>query len=271
MKNNQNFSREHLLYLKKQRKNTAFVNAMRIAILISLLAFWEVFARLGLIDSFLMSSPSRVAKTIKSLIVENNLWLHVGTTLYETFAGFLIATTLGTLIAIALWWSENLRRISEPYLIVLNSLPKIALGPIIIVWFGSGVKSIIFMAIIITIIVTIITMQNAFLKTENGKIMLLKSMGANKLQILIKLVIPSSLSNFISCLKINVGLAWIGSIMGEYLTSRQGIGYLIVYGGQVFKLDLVMASTIILCFLAGIMYALVALLEKVLIKENCSK
>ena len=148
----------------------------------------------------------------------------------------------------------------------LNSLPKIALGPIIIVWFGSGVKSIVFMAVIITIIITVINMQNAFLSTDKGKIMLMESMGATKLQILYKLVFPSALKDFISCLKINVGMAWIGSIMGEYLTSKQGIGYLIVYGGQVFKLDLVMASTVILCILAGLMYAIVALIEKILIK-----
>ena len=268
MKNKENFSREHLIYLKTQRINTVFVNAMRFAILICFLLAWELLAKFNLIDSFLMSSPSRIVNTIKNLILADNLWIHVGTTLVETLAGFLIATAIGTLVAILLWWSENLRRILEPYLIVLNSLPKIALGPIIIVWFGSGIKSIIFMAIIITIIVTIITMQNAFLATDNGKIMLLKSMGATKLQILTKLVIPSSLKSFISCLKINVGMAWIGSIMGEYLTSRQGIGYLIVYGGQVFKLDLVMASTVILCVLAGGMYALVALAEKLLIKDS---
>ncbi len=268
MKNKREYSREHLLYLRKQRKNTIFVNVTRFAILLFVLLAWEFCARQGIIDSFLMSSPSRVFNTIKNLILADNLWIHVGTTLLETFAGFVIATALGTAIAIALWWSENLRKISEPYLIVLNSLPKIALGPIIIVWFGSGIKSIIFMAVIITLIVTIITMQNSYLATDREKIMLLESMGATNLQILIKLVIPSSLKSFISCLKINVGMAWIGSIMGEYLTSRQGIGYLIVYGGQVFKLDLVMASTVILCLLAGGMYALVSLLEKTLIKES---
>ena len=268
MKTRDKFSREHILFLRKQTFNTIFVNSMRVVILISFLLVWELLATLNVIDSFLTSSPTRVLKTIKNLILADNLWLHVGTTLYETLAGFFIATILGTSIAVILWWSENLRKILEPYVIVLNSLPKIALGPIIIVWFGSGVKSIIFMAVIITIIVTIITMQNAFLSTDEGKIMLLKSMGANKMQILLKLVIPSSLKSFISCLKINVGMAWIGSIMGEYLTSRQGIGYLIVYGGQVFKLDLVMASTVILCILAGVMYALVALLEKFLIKDK---
>lgn len=267
MRKTNDVSRERLAYLRGKRNNKIFVIAMRIAILTAFFALWEILARFGVIDSFLMSSPSRIISTIKNLAVSGNLWLHVGTTLYETFVGFIIATALGSAIALCLWWSKNLRKILEPYIIVLNSLPKIALGPIIIVWFGSGVKSIVFMAIIITIIVTIITMENGFLACEQSKIMLLRSMGATKIQLLTKLVIPSSFPTFISCLKINVGMAWIGSIMGEYLTSKQGIGYLIVYGGQVFKLDLVMASTVILCILAGLMYALVALAEKLFVKN----
>ena len=184
----------------------------------------------------------------------------------KTLLGFFIATLGGTAIALLLWWSEFFRKVSEPFIVVLNSLPKIALGPIIIVWFGAGTKSIVFMAIIITIIFTVITMQNGFLSTEKNKILLLKSLGASKGEILIKLVIPSALPTFTSCLKINVGMAWIGSIMGEYLVSKQGIGYLIVYGGQVFRLDLVMASTVILCVLAALMYGVVAIIEKLLLK-----
>jgi NitT/TauT family transport system permease protein len=145
-------------------------------------------------------------------------------------------------------------------------LPKIALGPIIIIWFGSGFKAIIFMTVLIGIIVAVITMLNGFMATDTDKILLLKSMGATKFQILLKLVIPGSLPTLISMLKISVGMAWIGSIMGEYLVSRAGLGYLIVYGGQVFKLDLVMASTVVLCVLASLMYALVATLEKRVIK-----
>ncbi len=267
MINKSEISRERLLFLRKKRNTKIFVVFMRIFILCAFFVLWEVLAVTGVIDSFLSSSPSRIAKTLKDLLLSGDLWLHIGTTVYETVIGFLIATVLGTAIALALWWSENFRKIAEPYVIVLNSLPKIALGPIIIVWFGSGVKSIIFMTVIITIIVTIITMQNGFLATDKGKTMLLESMGASKFTIMKKLVLPQSLPTFISCLKINVGMAWIGSIMGEYLTSKQGIGYLIVYGGQVFKLDLVMASTVILCILAGVMYALVALLEKFLTKH----
>ncbi|MBE7061708.1 MAG: ABC transporter permease [Clostridiales bacterium] len=266
MKNKNTFSREHLLYIRKIKRQTCFVWVMRFALLIALLGIWELFAYLNVIDSFISSSPSRIIKTTKELFLENNLLKHIGVTMYETMLGFLIAVGLGYLIALLLWWSERIRRILEPYIVVLNSLPKIALGPIIIVWFGSGSKAIIFMAVIIGIIVAIMTMLNGFLSTDNNKILLLKSMGATKTQILIKLVIPGSLPTLISMLKISVGMAWVGSIMGEYLVSRAGLGYLIVYGGQVFKLDLVMASTVVLCVLATFMYGLVALLERCIIK-----
>ncbi len=263
-----NLSNSRLIYLKDKKRKKATVLAFQIGILVSFLAIWEILAHFKIIDAFLMSMPSKIVKTIYDLFLSGELFLHVFTTLYETVLGFLIATFLGTFIAILLWCSEYLRKILEPYIVVLNSLPKIALGPIIIVWFGAGTKSIVFMAIIITIIVTVITMENGFLSVDKNKIKLLNSLGASKMQILFKLILPASLKTFISCLKINVGMSWIGSIMGEYLVSKQGIGYLIVYGGQVFKLDLVMASTVILCVLAGLMYFLVVLIEKLFLKRH---
>ena len=266
MKNKLNFSLEHIKYINKIRRETGFIYLARFLILALIIALWEVLAVLEIIDPFITSSPSRIIKTTKSLFIENNLTYHIGITMYETTLGFIIAVILGYVIALSLWWSERAKRILEPYIVVLNSLPKIALGPIIIVWFGSGSKAIIFMAVLIGIIVAIITMLNGFLATDKNKILLLKSMGANKFQILTKLVIPGSLPTLISMLKISVGMAWVGSIMGEYLVSRAGLGYLIVYGGQVFKLDLVMASTVVLCILATFMYSLVALLEKLIIK-----
>ena len=240
-------------------------------ILVTFIFLWELLATFKIIDSFLMSQPSKILLTIKNLLVSGELFKHIFTTLYETILGFLIATILGSVIALILWWSEYLRKVLDPYVVVLNSLPKIALGPIIIVWFGAGTKSIIFMAVIITIIVTIITMESGFLSVDKNKIKLLKSLGATKLQTLLKLVIPASIPTFVSCLKINVGMAWIGSIMGEYLVSKAGLGYLIVYGGQVFKLDLVMASTIVLLVLSGLMYASISLIEKLIIKRELTK
>ncbi len=264
----QQISYARKLYLAKNKSNRFWIIFFRIAILVGFLGIWELFAETGVYDPFITSSPSRIVITTKRLFAENDLLYHVGITLSETLLGFFIAVSGGYLIALILWWSDRLQKILEPYIVVLNSLPKIALGPVIIVWFGSGMKAIVFMAMLIGIIVTIITMLNGFISADKAKILLLKSMGANKLQILFKLIIPSSMPSFISMLKINVGMAWIGSIMGEYLVSRAGLGYLIVYGGQVFKLDLVMAATIILCILAAAMYAIVAFLEKILIKSG---
>lgn len=269
MKNvKKDFSDGHLLYVKKLKKQNVLMHVFRITLLVFLMALWETLATFNVIDSFISSSPSKIFITTYNLTVENDLMYHIGVTLYETIAGFLIAVVLGYSIALVLWWSESLRKILEPYIVVLNSLPKIALGPIIIVWFGSGSKAIIFMAVLVGIIVAIITMQNGFLATDKEKILLLKAMGANKFQIMTKLVIPGSFPTLISMLKISVGMAWIGSIMGEYLVSKAGLGYLIVYGGQVFKLDLVMASTVVLCALAALMYGAVALLERKLVKKS---
>ena len=257
-----NYSQEHKQYLKKIKKQKTIVFSSQIIILILLFGLWELFAQIGIIDSFIMSSPSRIISTSKELFESGNLWYHIGVTLYEAVVGFVLATVIGFLIATILWWNDYIRKILEPYLVVLNSLPKIALGPIIIVWFGAGTKAIVFMAFLIMIIITIISFLNAFISCDEDKILLLKSMGASKFQILTKLIVPNALPEFVSILKINVGMTWVGTIMGEYLVSRAGLGYLIVYGGQVFKLDLVMSSTIILCILASVMYAFVAILEK---------
>lgn len=268
MKNELHHSREHLLYLRGVKKKTIWVNVIRIAILFFFLSLWELSAQFNWINPFITSSPSRIAKAIADLYKNGTLFYHVGTTLWETLIGFFIAVGLGYAIALLLWWSESFRRISEPYFVVLNALPKIALGPLIIIWCGTGSGAIVFMTVLIGIIVAILNMLNGFMATDENKLLLMKSMGATKLQILTKLVIPSSLPNFISMLKINVGMAWIGSIMGEYIVSKAGIGYLIVYGGQVFKLDLVMSAVFILCLLAALMYAFVALLEKLVIKNR---
>lgn len=256
------YSKEYGEYLKKIRINKGIILTFQLAILVSIFLIWELFAKLNLIDTFIMSSPSKIIKQIGILIENGTLFYHIGITLMEATIGFFIATIVGTVIAIILWWNETIRKILDPYIVVINSLPKIALGPILIIWIGAGFGAIIAMDILIMIVITILSMLSAFNSCDENKILLLKSMGATKLQILLKLIIPNSLIEFISVLKINVGLTWIGTIMGEYLVSKAGLGYLIVYGGQVFKLDLVMASTIILCLLAALMYFLVVILEK---------
>lgn len=266
--NQQNFSQEYKAYVRKNIWHKVLIVSIQIALLGLIIGLWELLAKTGAINVFITSSPSRIWATIKDLIAGGSLWGHIGVTLYEATIGFLIATIAGTLIAIVLWWNETIRRVLDPYIVVLNSLPKIALGPILIVWVGIGTKSIVAMDILIMIVITIISMLNSFTSCDEGKIMLMKSMRANKFQILFKLILPNSLCDFISVLKINVGLTWVGTIMGEYLASKAGLGYLIVYGGQVFKLDLVMASTVILCVLAALMYFIVALIEKLVYKHR---
>lgn len=262
MKNQKNFSKAHKDYVKRLKTNKFIIIFFRIFILIAFLGLWELLTALNILDSFFVSSPSRIVSQIINLANEGTLFSHTIITLYETIIGFAIATILGYVIAALLWWNERVRKIFEPYIVVLNSLPKIALGPVIILWVGAGTKAIVLMCILICIVITTMTMLSAFMSVEEGKILLLKSMNANKFQILFKLILPSSMPEFISVLKINVGMSWVGSIMGEYLTSKAGLGYLIVYGGQVFKIDLVMAATTVLCVLAFLMYFLVSLLEK---------
>ena len=235
-------SLEHEKYLYSIRKKKMWITISQWGVLIALLVCWELMALTGVIDAFIFSSPSRILSTLLSLWTDSNLLLHIGVTLYETVAGFLIATAVGTLVAVGLWWCESLRKIFEPYLVILNSLPKVALGPIIIIWAGAGTKAIITMAVLICIIITTINMLNGFVEVDKDKLLLMKTLGATKLQILTKLILPANVGTLLATLKINVGLSWVGSIMGEYLVSKAGLGYLIVYGGQIFKLDLVMAT-----------------------------
>ena len=257
-----NYSESHKKYLKSQKLNFWIIKISQVMLLVLILGLWELFTKVKILDPFFVSSPSRMFGTTIDLFKNGNLLHHMWITLYETLLGFIIATVIGYLVAVVLWLSESVRKVLEPYIVVLNSLPKIALGPLIIIWVGSGTKAIVAMCVLICIVITTLSMLNSFLSCDKDKILLLKSMNANKFQILTKLIIPHSFVDFISLLKINVGLSWVGTIMGEYLVSKAGLGYLIVYGGTVFKLDLVMTSTVILCILAGLMYAIVALIEK---------
>ncbi len=224
---------------------------------------WELLARFEVIDSFITSSPTRVIKTFVSLLGDG-LLKHILITCLETIAGFLLGTVVGTLIASALWWSPFLGKVLSPFLVVLNSLPKVALGPIIIIWVGAGTSAIITMALAISLIVTILEMLNGFESTDENKIKMAEAFGANKFQIFTKIVFPSNVPVLLNVLKVSIGLSMVGVITGEFLVSKAGLGYLIVYGGQVFKLDLVMTSVIILGVVACFMYQGIVLLEKLI-------
>lgn len=263
-------SEERRKYLKKQKLEKLLVIGSQILLLITFLSLWELLANKGIIDSFITSSPSRILKTFANFTT-NNLLLHIKVTIYETIIGFGIGILLGLVIAIILWWSKFLCEVLEPYLVVLNSLPKVALGPIIIIWVGAGTRAIIVMAIAISLIVTILDILNGFLNTDKELIKMAKTFNANKWQVLTKIVIPANISTFINSLKINIGLSLVGVISGEFLISKAGLGYLITYGGQVFKLDLVMSSIIVLGIFAGLMYGAVILIERFLLKSKVLK
>lgn len=229
---------------------------------------WQLLADYNLINTFITSSPKEVIKTIINLHQTNNLYHHIWITIYETVISFAIGTILGYIIASILWWNKFIAKVSDPYLTILNSLPKVALGPIIIIWAGAGINSIILMALLISVIITVINVYQGFNETDPNKIKLMKSFKASKKQIYFKLILPSSTPTMISALKINVSMSLIGVIMGEFLVSKEGIGYLIMYGSQVFNLNLVISGIFILAIVATVMYYLVCIIEIKIIKNK---
>ncbi|NMB27485.1 MAG: ABC transporter permease [Tissierellia bacterium] len=263
---NNKISIEHSKYLKKIKKRKRTILTTQIAIFVLGLILWEVVAKLNWIDTFLTSYPSQIWELFLEYTKNGNLFYHVGISVLETIAGFLAGTILGIIIAIGLWWSDFWAKVLDPYLVVLNSLPKTALAPIIIIWVGAGYSGIIVTAITISIVVTIMNMFVSFISVDEDKIKLLQTFGATKYQILKKVILPYSIPTMISTLKVNIGLSWVGVIVGEFLVSKAGIGYLIVYGGQVFKLDLVMMSVFILALISALMYKVIAILEEKIIK-----
>lgn len=259
--------KEHEKYIKSisTRKKKIFIS--RLLILVIFFALWEIAGDLNWIDPFLTSTPSRMFKNLIKLYLEGTLFKHIGITCIETIIGFLLSTILGTLIAILLWLSDFVSDVLDPYLVVLNALPKIALAPIIIFWVGNGMSAIVMVTVLICIVVTILTVLNGFREVDKDKIRLLKTFGASRFQILTNLIMPASVPTLVSTLKINVGLSWVGVIMGEFLVAKEGLGFLIIYGGQISQLDTVMVSIIILAILAYVMYKLVELAEKKIKKK----
>lgn len=262
-------SREYLIFLRKQRRRTFLIFGCRVMILFFIFLLWELAARMSWINAFITSQPTRIWATTLKMFQEGQLLLHLGYTIGETIAGFTMGTFLGIIVAVILWWSDFVSKILDPYIVILNSIPKVALGPIFVVWLGTNVQAVIAMAIAISIIVTIMMVHNGFKAVDPNKLKLLYSFGATKMMVLSKVILPASLPTMIAALKVSVGLSLVGTIVGEFLASRAGLGYLIIYGGQIFNMSLVMASVILLSILSIILYTLVSILEhKVLNREE---
>lgn len=271
MKNKVIGSPGYLNYLKGIKKEARHIHWLQILFCISFLILWEVLATYGVIDDFIFSKPSAIWNLLIKYISTGEIFRHLGISLYETLVGLVIGTLGGLFIAICLWWSDKLAKVLDPVLVVLNALPKTALAPILIVWVGMSAKGIIAIAVITSITVTIMSAYNYFITVDDEKIKLMKSFGANKWQILTKLILPANSINIINLIKINIGMTWVGVIVGEFISSRAGIGYLIVYGGQVFKLDLVMMGIFVLAICTLIMYQGVNMLENYLRKTQSAK
>ena len=255
-------------YLKSIKLKRLFISLVQISIVVIFIFLWEFLTRKQIINSFIYSSPSNIFSTLKTLIISNSLLPHILTTLYEVIIAFILGISLGFLIAVIFYEFDIVAKIFDPFLTVLNSMPKVALGPIIIIIAGANTKSIIIMALLINLIVSITTIYNGFLNTDKIKLKMFHTFKATKLQILFKLVIPSSFNTIISSLKLNIALTLIGVITGEFLVSQKGIGYLIIYGTQVFNLDLVMTGIFLLLIISFILYKLVIIIEKKVIKNS---
>jgi len=261
------YSKEHISFLKKIKKNNFLIKISQLLIIILFIIIWQLLANFELINTFIFSSPKKVLECIINLHIKGNLYNNILVTVWETIFSFTLGTLIGLVIASLMWWNKFFAKVIDPYLTIINSLPKVALGPIIIIWAGAGMKSIILMALLISVVVTIISVYQGFIETDPIKIKLMKSLKATKLQTYTKLILPCSIPNIISALKINISMSLIGVIMGEFLVSKEGIGYLIMYGSQVFNLDLVIAGIVILCIVAAVMYYIILYIEKKLIKN----
>jgi NitT/TauT family transport system permease protein len=255
-----------LEYIKKKSKYKRSVTTFRLIIFFVFISLWQITTSIGLIDSFIFSSPSKIFTCFYNMLLDGTILHHIFITLAETFISFFLVILIGVLMSVLLWSNEKLSEILEPYLVVLNSLPKSALAPLLIVWLGANMKTIIVAGISVAIFGTIISLFAGFKEVDNDKIKLIYTLGGSKRNVLVKVVLPSSIPIIISTMKVNIGLSLVGVVIGEFLAARSGLGYLIIYGSQVFKLDWVIMSIVILCIIAMGLYKGINLIEKLYLK-----
>ncbi|MEK4058765.1 ABC transporter permease [Paenibacillus sp. FSL L8-0436] len=259
---------KHSDYRKKKRRWQSRVMAVRGSLLLLFFLLWEAGARLGWIDELLFSYPTKVFRQIWEDMISGSLWPHLGITVGETVVGFVLGTLLGTLLAVIIWWSPFLSAVLDPYMVVFNSMPKVALGPIFIVMFGAGFTAIVITTLSITVLITTLVVYNSFCSVDPNLVKVVRSFGATRVQEFFKVILPASFPTVVSTLKVNVGMSWVGVIVGEFLVARSGLGYLIIYGFQVFNFTLVMSSLLIIAAVATAMYQMVVYVEKLLLSRR---
>ena len=249
-------------FIEREQMHKKKVAVWRMMLLVLLLAMWELCTRLGMMDAFIFSSPSRVLLCFWRMVRDKSIFEHIGITLMETLVSFLIVTAAGTAAAVALWFSRSASEILEPYLVMLNSLPKSALAPMLIVWLGNHVYTIVAAAVSVALFGSILTLHTGFQSVDPEKIKLIYSLGGSRRDVLSKVLLPGSVPMLISNMKVNIGLCLVCVIIGEFLAAQKGLGYLIIYGSQVFQLDLVMTSIVLLCLFSTVLYKGIGWLEK---------
>ena len=255
-------SRQQKQYLARQKKEKHIILAARTLLFVLFMGLWEISSDLGWIDSFIFSSPSKITLCFLEMLKNRSLFLHIGITLYETFISFILVILLSILAAILLWYSKKLSEILEPYLVVLNSLPKSALAPLLIVWLGANERTIVVAGMSVAIFGSVINLYSGFCQADPEKLKLIETLGGHKKEKLLKIVLPSSIPLILSVMKVNIGLCLVGVIIGEFIGARKGLGYLIIYGSQTFRLTWVLMSIVILCIIAMLLYFALYLIEK---------
>ena len=249
-------------YLFRLKRDRILIHVSRLLLLVFFLFFWETASKKQWIDSFIFSSPSLILKTFVKMMKEQSLTLHIRITLSETLVSFFLVMGLGILCAVFLWLCPKISRILEPYLVVLNSLPKSALAPLLIVWLGASEKTIIVSGISVAIFGCILNLYTGFTQISQEKLKLIRTLGGGRIDELFKIVLPSSVPTILSNMKVNIGLCLVGVIIGEFIGARQGLGYLIIYGSQTFKLTWVLMSIVILMIIAMLLYGILNLIER---------
>ena len=257
-----NHTPEHESFLCAVRRRRHLVFITQATLAASFFVLWELAARARIIDAFIFSQPTRIISGAQGLIASGQLWQHIASTLGMTLLGFALSSIFGIVIAMVLWWNEFWRRVLEPYLVMFNSMPKTALAPVIIVMFGTNFRSVLITAILTAIIVTIMNVLQAFLEVSHEKIKLIYTFGGSKRQALTKVILPASVPSIFNTLRINIGLSFIGVVVGEFLVANTGLGFLIIYGSQIFRMDWVMLSIMLLMLMAAGLYRTVAWSEK---------
>lgn len=248
-------------FVISHRHHHRMVSVWRTLLFVFFLVLWESSVAFGSLDSFFFSSPLRIISCTINQMKENLMLMHIGITLFETIVSFILVLLISILSAVTLWYSPKISEILEPYLVILNSLPKSALAPLFIVWLGTGTKTIIVAGISVAVFGSIISFYTAFLQVNSETITLIYTLGGKKRDAFFKVVLPSSIPILLSTSKVNIGLALVGVIIGEFLAARCGLGYLIIYGSQIFRLDMVITSIIILCLIALFFYKTIQIIE----------